>query len=78
LKDLGDDRAFKGFGLQSGIESQVRGQVGDLHPCQTVNRSQGNQRNQSEECDDTNGEADKGGKRASTTRMGTHRSPDAR
>jgi len=75
VKRFGQHRVLQRLGLQAGIEPEISAEIRDLDPGKAIRRSEGDQRHQSEQQDDQNGQPEETGERASTVRMGTHRTP---
>lgn len=61
--------------MEAGIQSEIGGEIGDLHPGEPVGRLQRHEGHQPEEQHDSERESEEAGERAPTTGMGTHRTP---
>jgi hypothetical protein len=68
-----DHRVFQRFGLEAGVDAQVRAQIGNANPGQAVLRSKGDHRDQGEQQRDSHGDAEEARERAPGLRRGTHR-----
>ena len=75
MQGLGQDGVLERLGLQAGIEAEVGAEIGDLDPGKPIRWAEGDQRHQPEQQDDQDRQPEEAGERASTVRMGTHRTP---
>jgi hypothetical protein len=61
------------LGLKAGVDSQVRPEIGDVDPGQTVPRQKGDHRHQGEQEGGAQRHGEEGCERAPAMRRGTHR-----
>src|SRR5207248_9014195 len=71
----GQHGVLERLGLQAGIEAEVSAEIGDLDPGKPIRWSEGDHRHQPEQQNNQHRQPKEAGERASTLRMGTHRTP---